>query len=66
MHRGDFMFEKKYFVQKYQDTSCIFEIRAMFGNQTSLETILAERALKEINIHEKNKEMACLPENSEV
>ena len=47
MHRGDFLSENQYFNQEYQDTSGIFEIRAMFGDQISLEEILAQRALRE-------------------
>jgi len=58
MHRGDFMSEKKYFVQEFQDNSCTFEIRAVFSNKISLEEILSQRALREAKTLDFKEETA--------
>jgi len=42
-----FVPEKKCCVQKFQDASCTFEIRAVFGDKITLDEILAQRALQE-------------------
>jgi hypothetical protein len=46
MHRGDFMPENSYVVQEYRDTSCTYEIRAVFSNNVMLEEILVRRVIQ--------------------
>jgi len=56
------MSEKKYFVQEYQDASCTFEIRAVFGDKISLDEILSQRALREAKTLDlKKKHLDCSP-----
>jgi len=49
-----------YFVQEFQDATCTYEIRAVFGDSIRLEEVLAERVLRGSNTPEKSEETACL------
>ena len=50
--------EKNYVVQEFRDSSCTFEIRAMFGDKITLDEILAQRALREAQTLDFKEETA--------
>ncbi|MDR0530671.1 MAG: hypothetical protein LBG83_01195 [Oscillospiraceae bacterium] len=48
--------KRPYQVQEFQDASCTYEIRAVFGDQIKLEEILSARALRNLHAEDMGKE----------